>query len=67
MRPNGRRAPITPEERPAAAFVSLVLYALAGAALAGTTHLTRSADRHDSALTVLAVVIVAMAPLAFAI
>jgi diguanylate cyclase (GGDEF)-like protein len=63
-----RRPPIEPEERPAAAIVSLVLYALAGVTLAVTTHLTAPADHHEGLLTGLAVLLVAVAaPVAYTI
>lgn len=62
-----RRATIAVDERPAAAFVSLVLYVLAALALGATAHLTRSADRHDVILTALAVLSGAAAPLAYLI
>jgi diguanylate cyclase (GGDEF)-like protein len=61
------RATIAPEERPAAAFVSLVLYALAGCALAITAHMAGPSRRHDVAVLVLAGFVVATAPVAYLI
>ena len=62
-----RRATITPEEAPAAAFVSLVLYALAGIALAATARMTDVAHRHAGVLTGLALLVTGAAPVAYRI
>jgi diguanylate cyclase (GGDEF)-like protein len=61
------RATIAPEERSSAAVVSLVLYALAGVALAVTAHMSWPARRHEVVLLALAGLVVAAAPVAYLI
>ncbi|MEA2147132.1 MAG: hypothetical protein QOG59_2719, partial [Solirubrobacteraceae bacterium] len=61
------RAAIAPEERPAAAFVSFVLYALAGLALAVTVEMPGSPRRHEVVLLALGGFVVAAAPVAYLI
>jgi diguanylate cyclase (GGDEF)-like protein len=61
------RAAIAPEECPAAAFVSLVLYALAGVALAVTVQMPGPPHRQEVVLLALAGLVVAAAPVAYLI
>ena len=61
------RAAIAPEECPAAAFVSFVLYALAGLALAVTAQMPGPPRRHEVVLLALGGLVVAAAPVAYLI